>query len=346
MPPNENPTGDQTPPAAPTNDDSAEWDEAGIDFLSDKGVEAPSTAKEQETIEEQDDPQPKDDPVQEDGGKDDTEPTDPKTTEKGNVQTGEEGKPKDGSETPEGEQPPAEQPTPTPEQQEAQRRQTQLALEADRKDLAKDIREKMFSDVPTRLEDADGDPIETIQDVMQLRNPNTGQRFTAEEAAQYLLQAQRHFDKQQEETRSKVDDIVEVNLNIKEQAEAVKSEYGEILAHMPKLRARLWNQFKATLDTDESGEVFTRMPLSMKEFYDTAMAPYVKQVEDMKANAQAEADKKAKEEAEAKKKEAEKNKRQSQSDREDVFSTRTKIEEGMDTEEREWAMAAKEHYEG
>ena len=348
MQPNENPAGDQP---AVTNDDSAEWDEAGLDFLSDKGVDDPGDSKEQETIDEQenndgnkpDDANATKTPEGADATKKPGENNPPVNAE-GDGEKREKPVQPTGEENPEGKKPDST-PQPTPEQQEAARRSTQLSLEADRKELAKDIRTKMFSEVPTRLEDADGDPIETIQDVMQLRNPNTGQRFNAEEAAQYLLQAQRHFDKTAETTRSQIDEVVEANLNIKEEADAVMGEYGEILKHMPKLRTRLWNQFKATLGTDESGEVFTKMPLSMKEFYDTAMAPYIKQVEDMESQAQTEADKTAQEAADKKKKEAANSKRRSQSDREDVFSTRTKIEEGMDSDEKQWAEVAKEHYE-
>ena len=60
---------------------------------------------------------------------------------------------------------------------------------------------------------------------------------------------------------------------------------------------------------------------------------------------QAEAEEERKQENEKRKKEAEEKKKRSQGDRGDVFSTRTKIEDMSDPEEKEWAEAAKDYYE-
>lgn len=339
MDPTQNPVG--TPPA-PTNDDSgaAEWDQAGLDFLSDHGVEPDKRKEEQGAIDEQAKPKegdeaegaPKSDP---EGKKPDEEQGAGDDSKKGDGAEGESGKPKEGEpETP---------PVPTPEQADREYRRRQLELEADRKELTEDVRKEMFSDKPTRLEDADGDPIETIADVMRLQNPRTGKPFTAEEATSWLMQAQRNFEKEQEKTDKEVAQIVEVNLNIKEQADSIKSKYGELLKNMPKLRARVWAEYQKTLIKDEKSEVITGAPVSMEAFYDTMLTPYMKQVENLKK--QAEADEQKAAEAEKRKKEAEEKKKQSRGDREDIFSTRTKIEDISDPEEKEWAKAAKDYYE-
>lgn len=339
MDPTQNPAGND--PAATATDDSKEWDQAGLDFLADRGVEPVKNQEEQGAIEnEQTKPKEGDEgkktpEANPEGKKPNEEPGNGDDPQKGTGTAEEAGKPT-GSET---EEPPRQ----TPEQEEAARRRSLLELDADRKELATDVRKEMFSDVPTRLEDADGDPIETIADVMRLTNPRTGKPFTAEEASQWLMQATRHVEKQQEATQKQVDEIVDVNLRIKQEADSVKSKYGQLLAHMPKLRARVWAQYKATLQTHEGSDIITKAPISMEDFYDTILAPYQRQVEDMKKNA--EVDKQKQEENEKRKKEAEEKKKRSQGDREDVFSTRTKIEDISDPEEKEWAQAAKEYYE-
>lgn len=327
------------------DNDAQEWEDTGLDFLTDHGIEPDKREEEQGALDEskkqQEDTEGEKTPEEnredeksdeEPGNGDDTG----KKAETDSTDAGAEGEPK----------PDTTEQEPTPEQQERNYRRTQLELEADRKELAKDVKEKMFSDQPTRLEDADGDPIETIQDVMRLQNPNTGKQFTAEEAAQWLLQAQRHFDKKQEEMNQQVDTIVDTNMSIKEEADQVREQYGELLTALPNLRAQIWNEYQKTLVRDENSDVITKAPVSLKAFYDTILTPYMKQAEKIKAETKAEEKRKAQEEAERKKKEQEQQKRQSHSDREDVFSTRTKLTEGMDPEEKEWADVAKEHFEG
>lgn len=336
------PTQDNNGAAASTNDNNAsEWDQAGLDFLSDHGVEPDKRKEEQGAIDEQTKSKegdeakgaPEGDP---EGKKPDEKQGTGDDSKEGAGAEGEDGKPKEGEQ-------PETPPVPTPEQADREYRRQQLELEADRKELTEDVRKEMFGDKPARLEDADGDPIETIADVMRLQNPRTGKPFTAEEASAWLMQAQRNFEKTQAEDNKKIAQIVEVNLTVKTKADAVKEKYGELLKHMPKLRARVWAQYKATLQKDEKSEIITGMPVDMEEFYDVALAPYMREVENLKK--QAEADEAKQAENEKRKKEAEQKKKQSQGDREDIFSTRTKIEDISDPEEKEWAAAAKDYYE-
>lgn len=327
------------------NNDAKEWDEVGLDFLSDRGVESDKDPKEQRTIDEQDEQRKS---AEEEGAeegdpaakKQDEEPGASNDPEKGAGAEGEEGKPGEGEPAkPEDQQQP---PAPDPDAEDRARRRAQLELDADRKELATEVREKLFSDKPTKLLDAEGREIRTPQDVTQYRNPRTGKNFTIEEASQWLMLAQRNLEENLEKDQKEIDRIVDVNLRIKEEADDVMREFGELLKANPKTKAKIWKDYQATLETNESGDVITNAPISMLNYYRNVLTPY-KALAAQRAqerNAQAEADKKAAAQKAAKEK------RQSQSDREDVFSTRTKGHEGMDPEEKEWADVAKNYYEG
>lgn len=350
MDPDKNPAGNE-PAEAAANDD-AEWEETGLDFLSDRGIETDKREEEQGAIqknneEEETPPESKPGEGDESGDEGDQKPakdenTDPDDPDGQKPVSSDDEESNDKSKQEE----PEAQPEQTPEQADREYRRRQLELEADRKEIAKDVREKMFSDVPTQLTDADGDPIESVADVMQLKNPVTGKRFTAEEASQWLLGAQRQVEKQQDATEKEVEKITDVNLNLKEEADTVRDKYGELLAHMPKLRQRVWSEYQKTLKRDEKTDTIIDAPVSMEAFYNTVLAPYMREVEKLKSETAAEEQRKAKEAADAKKKKVEEEKRYSQSDREDIFSTRTKSQENMDPEEKEWAEVAKEHFEG
>ncbi len=213
-----------------------------------------------------------------------------------------------------------------------------------RDDIAKDVRSKLF-DKPTRLEDADGDPIESIADVMKLQNPATGEPFTAEEAASWLLRAQDHFEKQSRADQAEIDKIVETNVTIKYDLEAINEEYGELLKYLPNLRQQLTDAFLKTVETGEDGDTIISTRIGMKEFFDVALAPYVKQVKQLEVEDLAKTEANEKATAEQKRQEQAHQQRQDRSDRGDIFSTKTKIENITDAEEKDWASAAKEYYE-
>lgn len=328
-----------------SDNDAAEWEQAELDYLSGKDM---SSEKEQGSIDEQ----TKSKEGSEGEGSQEGDPASKKQNEEqgvgndpeeGGRSSEEGGKPADGSETSKDEGKPKEdsQPATDPDAAERASRRAQLELEADRKELASDIREKMFSDKPTKLLDAEGQEIRTFQDVMQYRNPATGKNFTAEEASQWLMQAQRHLEETSAADQKEVDRIVDVNLTIKEEAAEVMEKYGALLAKNPNLRKQVWEDFKGTLQLSEDGEVITNAPISMKNYYDSVLGPHLSYAneQDRQANAQAEADKKAAAEKAAKEK------KQAQSDRADLTGTRTKGDEQMDPEEKEWAEATKSYYE-
>jgi hypothetical protein len=277
-----------------------EWEQAAEDFS--KGVD-PIEKKEE----------PKDDKVQEDGGKDDTEP----------------------KETPE-EKAEAEKPKEEPKVEDnpviREQRAVQREIAEDQKAMKEDIRKEMFGDVPTQLLDADGDPIRTIADMQKLLNPNTQKPFTEEEAAAYLFQAQKHLEEQLKEVEQKVDSIAEVNLSIKDQSDNVRTKYGGLLNAMPDLRKAVWAEFEKTLKKDEKSGIIIEAPVSLERFYDIALQPYANYAAKLK-----------KEDAQRQAEEDKKQQSQDKTDRTDIFSGGKS--DTKDAEEKEWEAAAKVVYQ-
>lgn len=221
-------------------------------------------------------------------------------------------------------------------------RATQRDILAEAEAMQNDIVETMFKDKDGKLYDADGDEIRTIEDVMALRNPNTGKNFTEDEAGAYLLKATQHAKREQEEALALAKTYAEVNLTIKDEADTIKDKYGDFL-NDPKnaeLKAEIWADYEATLQTDEETGVIVKAPVSMVRFYDRALKPYMDAQSDI---SEAEQAKKDAEEAAAKaKEEAEKARRRS--DREDIFDRGSNGRDTLSKEEQEWADAEKAYY--
>jgi hypothetical protein len=201
--------------------------------------------------------------------------------------------------------------------------------------FAKDVREKMFADVPTQLQDKDGDPIKSIQDVMNLINPQTNEAFTEEEAASWLLSAQQQFNQRLAGIDKEVEAIAEVNVDIKDQSDSINYQYGELLKEMPELRDQLWAEYSKTLIIDPATNIITKMPVSLERFYDIALQPYIKLAESLEATQSAK--------TEADKAQAETKKVQNRADRSDIFG-KGKITDTSSDEDKEWSAAFSEYY--
>lgn len=308
-------------PATPTQDDT-EWAAATDNFSAEHGIK---TEERKDPSDEQADPEK--DPK--------TTKTDPENPD--DKKPDEEPKPNDNPND-------ADDPNKEEEPSIRDRLAEEVQIKQERIAIAKDVREKLFSDKPTRLEDADGDPIETLGDVMKLLNPRTGKAFTPEEAATWLLQAQNNFEKQQKEDQAQIDKIVDISLTMKYDLEAIKQEYAPILKNDPELRQQLMQAWFKTVEVGSDGDTIVDTKMGLKEFFDIALKPRV--ATQQAATAAQEAEAKAKAEADKKAKEVAERQRQDRSDRVDVVSTRTKIESEMDADEKEWANIAKEYYEG
>lgn len=216
--------------------------------------------------------------------------------------------------------------------------------EADRKLTYKEVSEKVLKDVPRKLEDSEGNEIRTIEDVQQLRNPKTGKAFTEEEAGKWLLAASQHLNKKINEAEQDAERITDIQLAIKDQADNIREKYGDLFKSVPGLQKKVWALFEATLKTDDALELIVDMPVSMEDFYDLQLTPYMDKLAQL--DEEEDKDKEAKAEAAKKKKEdAEKAKKQNRSDRSSIY-TGGKSDDGMDEEEAAWAKAAKDYYEG
>jgi hypothetical protein len=216
------------------------------------------------------------------------------------------------------------------------------------KAVVADVREKMFPGLPTELRDADGDPIKSIEDVMGLINNRTGEPFTEEEAGMWLLSAQQQFNQNLAKTEKQIEDIAELQLTIKDEADYVTQKYGDLLKD-EALREDLWARFEKTLVRDEKSGVITKMPLSLEEFYELALEPRMAAQAaaatpaapvvpgtpaDPAAAAQAATDTKAA---------AERARQQNRADRSDIYAV-PPTDPNVDPEDKEWGQAHKDYY--
>jgi hypothetical protein len=213
-------------------------------------------------------------------------------------------------------------------------RQTAREAAKEVEDVAKDIRTKMFAEVPSELRDADGDPITSIEDVTKLINPRTGEAFTSAEATEWLISAQQQFNQRLATIDKQVEQIAEINVDLKDQADSINYQYGELLKSMPELRDQLWVEFEKTLVRDPNTDIITAMPVSLEKFYDMTLQPYVRLAESLEAQQVAQTT--------AQKAEADAKRVRTRADRSDIFG-RGKVDD-MDAEEKEWASAAQDYY--
>lgn len=283
-----------------SNDDSS-WANAEADYLNDKGYEA-GVVDEEEDVEEDTKQTPEDETK-------DTKDTEDITPDAPETEADEE----------------------DPQSVYRDQRAIQREIEADKRAMREEIRKEMFN-TPTEITDADGDPIRTVEDVMKLMNPTTQKAFTEEEALAWLFAAQQHREKQQSEENEKIDNITEVNLQIRDDSEAIMSKYKKLLSDMPELRQAIWDDYKATLVVDEDTGYIIDAPFSLKNFFERALQPYA----EYQSRLQSEAEQRKKSEATAKRK-------QTQSDRQDIYSGGSGNTE--DAEEKAWADAARSYYE-
>lgn len=163
-------------------------------------------------------------------------------------------------------------------------RAAQREIAAQREAMSADVRKQVFDSVPKTLVDADGDAIRGIEDVMKLVNPRTGETFTEEEAGMWFLAAQQEFNKNMADLDKRVEQIAEINLDLKDDADTINYKYGELLKVLPdpenprKLyRDTLWSEYQNTLVRDPNSNVIIQTPMPLRTFYERALAPYARQ---------------------------------------------------------------------
>lgn len=145
-----------------------------------------------------------------------------------------------------------------------------------------DVRTKMYPDMPDTLVDADGDPITSLGDVMNLIDPATitaenpsGTNFTPEAAAAWFVEARRQFEASKAESTERVNQIADLNIRIKDEIDMVNEKFGDYLKAHTDVRDRLWARFSGSMATDPKTKIFTSMPMSLYDYYEDALTPLV-----------------------------------------------------------------------
>lgn len=220
-----------------------------------------------------------------------------------------------------------------PQNTTAQYRQTQREIEADNKAMQADVRKELYPEWTDDILDDQGEPIKTPRDVMQYTNPVTKKRFTEEEATAWLFAAQKHKNEERAKMEARVEQVSDVMIQQRDEADQVKGKYGTLLAKLPNLRKEIWADYRATLVVDKDTGLIVDAPVSLYKFFARALRPYEQYVQTLQSQA---AEKKTVQDETARK--------QTQQDREDITSSGNGSV--ADPEEEAWANAAKKHYEG
>ena len=144
------------------------------------------------------------------------------------------------------------------------------------KSTTKEVLESFYPEgIDRQLRDKDGDPIKSIEDVMERIDPRTGENFTEERAASWLLEEQQKLNKQVEELEASAERVAEVNINLKKDAERVVEKYADVLKNNPKVAEKARALYENTLRKDPKTGITLEAPLDLIEFYDTFLEPYI-----------------------------------------------------------------------
>lgn len=302
-----------------TQEQIDDWGSAEADFLADKGV------KTEEKKGGEDDPnKPTDQGADADAAKGgEADPEKKPDPAKENA---------DPNEDPNLEQAPDE----GAPQREA--RALQREIEADTSAMREDVKKELYPDFSDEILDDQGVPMKTPRDVMNHINPNTGKRFTEEEATAWLFAATKHKEQQRAEMQERVEHIADVMITQRDEADVIKGKYGKLLAQLPNLRKEIWADYRATLVVDKDSGLIVDAPVSLQKFFERALKPYAEYAAQLEANA------KENPTPPPKPTQTPEQVKQAQADRQDITSGGQGSVQ--DPEEKEWADVAKEYYEG
>ena len=127
------------------------------------------------------------------------------------------------------------------------------------------------------LYDTNGAVIKTAQDIVDrgLVNERTGDTFTYEEAASFILEANRQMDQNIGELEKWAGDVAEKNINLLEGNERVMSQWKDVLEAMPNVAKDLAERYISTqLEFDKTNSYITRMSMTPEDFYNMTLTPY------------------------------------------------------------------------
>lgn len=146
----------------------------------------------------------------------------------------------------------------------------------------------------------DGTPITSVSQLTQVINPETEEPYTREEAAQLLLEAQQIVNDNIRAYEQRVDELTDLNLSFKEEADEVDRLYGDILKAFPDVAKDLLEAYQKTFKVSEDGQYVEEVPISPLQFYGPALRPFrnaTDQVTQQQAEARAAEEKAAREAA-------------------------------------------------
>lgn len=133
--------------------------------------------------------------------------------------------------------------------------------------------------IDKNIYDSNGNVIKTAQDIVDrgLINEHTGEPYTYEQAAQFILEANRQMTENVEQLNSWAESVAEQNINLHEGNQRVMEKWGDILQAMPELAKDLAAKYiTKQLEFDKTNSYITKMAMTPEEFYDTVMPPYRK----------------------------------------------------------------------
>lgn len=132
--------------------------------------------------------------------------------------------------------------------------------------------------IDSNIYDTNGNVIKTAQDIVDrgLVNERTGEPFSYEEAASFMLEAGQKMTKNVEELNNWAEKVAEENINLMEGNKRVMDKWGETLKALPKetVEALAEKYITKLLKFDKTNSYITEMAMTPEEFYDTALSPY------------------------------------------------------------------------
>lgn len=141
-----------------------------------------------------------------------------------------------------------------------------------------EIIEKIYPEgIDKNIYDSNGQVVKTAQDIVDrgLINERTGEPYTYDEAASFMLEAGRKMSENIEELNSWAENVAEQNISLVEGNHRVMEQWGDVLKAMPKLAQELAAEYVTTqLEFDKTGSYITRMGMAPEAYYNRVMAPY------------------------------------------------------------------------
>ncbi len=145
--------------------------------------------------------------------------------------------------------------------------------------------------IDKNIYDDKGRVIKTAQDIVDRGLvKEDGEPFTYEEAASFVLEANRKMGENIEELNQWASTVAEKNISLMEGNQRVMGKWGDILTAMPDLAKQLAEKYISTqLQFDKTNSYITNMAMQPEDFYDLVMAPYRKLGETLATQKAAEA---------------------------------------------------------